>query len=1032
MKRFAIFFGLTGIVGVAHAGTLTVTTTGDGVAGSLRTAIQNAVSGDTIVFQIPTTDPAYDANTGYYTITLSGATAANKTLVIDKNLTIDGGNGRPIVVRRANNAPTDFRIFNVKSGVSATLSRIWISNGNLTSATASPGDPSWFKDGAGIQNFGVLTLRDCILTGNATGGVGGALLALSTTTLARTTFSGNTAASGGAIYTGGVFFVTIDTCTFTANNATEGGAMFNNHGVYTLKSCTVFGNTATGGAGTQGGGGIVSIGTNSMGNNGSTHFENTIVAGNSAPLGPDVSGTAFSDGYNLIGSADNNSGFTATGDRVGVTTGQVNLKPLDYYGGFIPTMPPKPGSFAIDKGKQTTDANGQPSTTDQRGQPRPIDRNESNAPGGDGTDNGAVEVGAPQTGPTFTVNTTAERDDGECTTYDCTLIDALNVANAVADANTINFAPQVAGIISTNNITPTGLAVTNPVTINGPGPNVLTLSASSLGRIFRVTSANVSISGMHLAFGQMTNADGGAIHNSGGLTLTNCTIDASNAAGSGNGGGVYNASGATLSMTGCTLKGDMAGQFGGGVYSDGTLTATNCTFSANMAFRGGGLITRFNGGNSLTTLRNCTITLNTASSTSGGTADGGGGYYAEGGAQQVHVANTIIAGNSNSVNPDVRGNFTSDGHNFIGSIANAVGFSNNVNGDQVGTPGAVKNPQLDALASNGGLTQTHALLSGSTAIDAGDNNLAPPTDQRGFPRIGASDIGAFEFGSSLPSPTPTPTPTATPTAPPGLVGNVSTRLPVGTGDNVLIEGFIVQGPNGSTKKIMVRAIGPSLLPFGIQDALVNPTLEIRDASNTVIASNNDWQSTQVGGIITSDQSAEINASGVAPVNDAESAIIADLAPGSYTAVVRGVGDTVGTGVVDAYDLSAASPARLANIATRGLIQPGDKLMIAGFIIQNAGVRAVILAVGPSLSAFGITNALPDTTLQLRDQNGGIVREDDDWQSDQQAEIEATGLQPSDPREAAMVVNIAPGQYTAQVRGKPEATGIGVVEVFFLQ
>jgi hypothetical protein len=312
----------------------------------------------------------------------------------------------------------------------------------------------------------------------------------------------------------------------------------------------------------------------------------------------------------------------------------------------------------------------------------------------------------------------------------------------------------------------------------------------------------------------------------------------------------------------------------------------------------------------------------------------------------------------------------------------------------------------------------------------GNSNLAPATDQRGFPRVGASDIGAFEFGSALPTPTPTPTPTATPA--PGLVGNVSTRLPVGTGNNVLIEGFIVQGPNGSTKKILIRAIGPSLLPFGITDALANPTLEIRDAGNTLIASNDDWKATQVGGIISGNQAGDINASGLAPGNDAESAIIADLAPGSYTAVVRGVGDTVGTGVVDAYDLSAGSAARVANIATRGLIQPGDKLMIAGFIVQNAPVRAVILATGPSLAAFGITNALPDTTLQLRDQNGVTVLENDDWQTDQKAELEATGLQPSDPKEAAIVLNIAPGQYTVQVRGKPEQTGIGVVQLFFLQ
>jgi hypothetical protein len=141
--------------------------------------------------------------------------------------------------------------------------------------------------------------------------------------------------------------------------------------------------------------------------------------------------------------------------------------------------------------------------------------------------------------------------------------------------------------------------------------------------------------------------------------------------------------------------------------------------------------------------------------------------------------------------------------------------------------------------------------------------------------------------------------------------------------------------------------------------------------------------------------------------------------------------------VDAYDLSAPSPARLANIATRGLIQPGDKLMIAGFIIQDGPVKAVVRAIGPSLTAFGIANALPDTTLQLRDHNGALVVENDDWKvrsngTSQKAEMEATGLQPSNDLEAAFVTTLQPGQYTAQVRGKPEATGIGVVQVYFLQ
>lgn len=268
-------------------------------------------------------------------------------------------------------------------------------------------------------------------------------------------------------------------------------------------------------------------------------------------------------------------------------------------------------------------------------------------------------------------------------------------------------------------------------------------------------------------------------------------------------------------------------------------------------------------------------------------------------------------------------------------------------------------------------------------------------------------------------------------AQPGAV-NISTRLGVGTGENVLIEGFIVQGPAGSSKRILVRAIGPTLGQFGIADALANPTLEIHDGTGALVAANNDWKTTQVGGLVTGNQFAEINASGAAPGNDLESALIVPLAPGNYTAVVRGLGDTVGTGLVDAFDLDIGSAARLANIATRGLVQPGDQLMIAGFIVQNGAVKLVVRAIGPSLAQFGISNALPDTTLQLRDQNGSIVLENDNWRTDQQQELIDIGLQPSNDLEAALITTIQPGQYTAQVRGKDEASGIGVVEVYFPQ
>jgi len=231
---------------------------------------------------------------------------------------------------------------------------------------------------------------------------------------------------------------------------------------------------------------------------------------------------------------------------------------------------------------------------------------------------------------------------------------------------------------------------------------------------------------------------------------------------------------------------------------------------------------------------------------------------------------------------------------------------------------------------------------------------------------------------------------------------------------------------------MVRAIGPSLAGFGIADALANPTLEIHDGSGATVATNDDWKNTQLGGLVTDDQVAEIRASGLGPGNDLESAVIANLVPGSYTAVVRGFGGTTGTGVVDAYDISTVSAVRLANVATRGLVQGGDKLMIAGFIVQNADVRVVVRAIGPSLLAFGINNALADTTLQLRDQNGQIVRENDNWKTDQQSELENTGLQPSHDLEAALVTTLQPGQYTAQVRGKNDAIGVGVVQVYFLE
>jgi len=277
-----------------------------------------------------------------------------------------------------------------------------------------------------------------------------------------------------------------------------------------------------------------------------------------------------------------------------------------------------------------------------------------------------------------------------------------------------------------------------------------------------------------------------------------------------------------------------------------------------------------------------------------------------------------------------------------------------------------------------------------------------------------------------PIPTATPTPTATPppstptpTAVPGTFGNISTRLRVETGDNVLIGGFIITGTQ--PKKVILRAIGPSLSSF-FAGALADPILELRNSSGSLIRANDNWRS---------DQEAEIIATTIPPSDDLESAIVATLpANGSaYTAIVRGVNDGTGIGVVEAYDLNSAVDSKLANISTRGLVQTGDNVIIGGVIVlgQNP-LRVIVRAIGPSLP---VTGALADPTLELRDGNGALLAANDNWRSDQEAEIIATTIPPSNDLESAIVRNLAPGNYTVIVRGADNATGVAVVEAYNL-
>lgn len=254
--------------------------------------------------------------------------------------------------------------------------------------------------------------------------------------------------------------------------------------------------------------------------------------------------------------------------------------------------------------------------------------------------------------------------------------------------------------------------------------------------------------------------------------------------------------------------------------------------------------------------------------------------------------------------------------------------------------------------------------------------------------------------------------------------NVASRMRVDLGDNAGIGGFIITG--NAPRHVVIRAIGPSLTRFGFSSSelLADPTLELHGPGSFQTVMNNNWKDTQEN---------EIKATGLAPTNDFEAAIDATLSPGNYTAIVRGNGTGTGIALVEVYDVDTGFSSRLANLSTRAFVGTGGNVVIAGFILGNNGGddRIVVRGLGPSLSAFGVPNPLQDPTLELRDQNGTLLRTNNDWGDDsaQATEIAAAGLAPSNTKESAIAATLAPGLYTAILAGLNESTGVGLVEVY---
>ncbi len=254
--------------------------------------------------------------------------------------------------------------------------------------------------------------------------------------------------------------------------------------------------------------------------------------------------------------------------------------------------------------------------------------------------------------------------------------------------------------------------------------------------------------------------------------------------------------------------------------------------------------------------------------------------------------------------------------------------------------------------------------------------------------------------------------------------NLSTRGLVGPDQGALIGGFIITG--GDAKTVVLRALGPSLGKGDLSGTLADPVITLYDASGHALAANDDWQ-------LGSDVD-QITADGLAPDDPAEAVLRMTLAPGAYTAVVTGKSTTPGIGLVELYDLSPATNSSLANMSTRGIVGTGSDFLIAGFIVGAVDSSTVVVrSLGPSLNSAGISDPLNDPSVTIYDQNGSALATVDNWQDDSSAfDLEQNGIAPLEGAEAATILHLPVGAYTAVTAGADGGTGIGLVEVYNLQ
>lgn len=642
-----------------------------GAGTSLRDAIAAATDpdGERIVF-----DPGVFNGQPGDTITLT----LGQLLISGKTLEIDGASGGATGVTVSGNSSN--RVFQVGDVSDATLRNLTITGG-----TADNGGGVVITGGANLTT--TLRLESCTLTGN------------------------HATIGGGAIWNTSQIIHIVNS-TISGNTAVDTAGVTNNHiGIGSLVHSTVTGNTATSNCG-----GVRSFTGSSL------LIHNSIIAGNTAPVRPDVQGQLTRAGSNLIG---NHTGAelifpagtpNANGDYAGSPGTSIidpMLAALGSYGGPTQTRRPLAGSLALNN------AVACPALVDQRGAPRPS---------GTASDIGAVEA-------QFTPVVDVLADDGDDPwSGGLSLREAIDFADPIDPV--ITFHPRLDG--ARIKLGGTQLFVAKSLAIDASAlPRGLTIDADKQSRVFEL---------------------GDGID----VSMQSLTITGGNAA-SGDGGGIYDTSEATsLSLTDCTLHGNRANRGGGlfsGTSSDLTITVNTllrCTISGNHASQNGGGIHNNVGRLYIT---ECTVTNNHAppatSPTPTSTGGGGVASYGDFSFTETVVKGSIIAGNGagdvDLVHNNLLNSFTSAGHNLIGTGNGIAAFT--ATGDTAG----VTDPKLSPLACYGGPTPVHHPLAGSPAIDSGDPMTLSSTDQRGFPRVvddgtvagTTADRGAVEAGPVL-------------------------------------------------------------------------------------------------------------------------------------------------------------------------------------------------------------------------------------------------------------------------------------------